>query len=266
MEGNIYMTEKRTMTLNLSDEEMLTLEDLSNRYDLSKTAVLRKALRIYHIIDTRLQRGEKLFMEVELIRPLDNSIVAAKLIVGLTVDEVDEAVGLWSPYLEEQLQAGLSKPQHAHWEWDLKARKVEGMPEYALCGIVVDMEIQALMLRENTFARAKHPDQRGTSIVYVAFLSTAPWNDRDIVPTPTYRGSGTLLLQEAVEHSIELGYKGRMGLHSLFQAEPFYRDRCKMIDLGEDPDPDHQGLRYLEFTKESAQSFLNSTKQNRRKP
>jgi hypothetical protein len=60
------MSEKRTMTLNLTEDEMGTLEDLSSRYDLSKTAVIRKALRIYYIIDSRLQRGEKLFLEDEV--------------------------------------------------------------------------------------------------------------------------------------------------------------------------------------------------------
>lgn len=60
------MAEKRTMTLNLTDEEMKVLEELSNRYEMSKTAIIRKALRMYQIIDTRLQRGEKLFMEDEV--------------------------------------------------------------------------------------------------------------------------------------------------------------------------------------------------------
>jgi predicted transcriptional regulator len=60
------MAEKRTMTLNLTDEEMSTLEELSTRYELSKTAVIRKALRMYQVIDARLQRGEKLFMEDEV--------------------------------------------------------------------------------------------------------------------------------------------------------------------------------------------------------
>ena len=56
-------TEKRTMTLNLTDQEMRVLEDLSSRRDVSKTALLRQALRLYQIVDTRLSRGEKLFFE-----------------------------------------------------------------------------------------------------------------------------------------------------------------------------------------------------------
>jgi hypothetical protein len=204
--------------------------------------------------------------DISLVRPLDNSVAAGKLVTGVTIDEVDEAVGLWSPYLKEQIESGISRPQHAHWEWNIKARAVADMPEYVLCGISVDSEMQALLLRENTFARAKHPNQRGTSLVYIAFLSTAPWNDRDVVPTPAYRGRGTLLVQNSVEHSVALGYKGRVGLHSLRQAEEFYRDRCGMVDLGIDPDPDHQGLRYFEFTADIGQAFLKKTKRNRREP
>jgi len=64
MEGS-YMTGKRTMTLNLTEEEMASLEDLSTRFDMSKTALVRRALRMYHIIQDRMQRGEKLFLEDE---------------------------------------------------------------------------------------------------------------------------------------------------------------------------------------------------------
>jgi predicted transcriptional regulator len=60
------MSEKRTMTLNLSDEEMNSLEQLALRNDMTKTAVIKKAIRIYLILETRLQRGEHLFVEDEL--------------------------------------------------------------------------------------------------------------------------------------------------------------------------------------------------------
>jgi hypothetical protein len=59
------VAEKRTMTLNLTETEMNALEELSRRKDLSKTAVIRQALRLYQLIDLRLQRGDKLFFEDE---------------------------------------------------------------------------------------------------------------------------------------------------------------------------------------------------------
>ena len=62
------MRAKRTMTLNLTASEMDALEELARRKDLSKTAVIRQALRLYQLVDTRVAQGEKLFFEDELQR------------------------------------------------------------------------------------------------------------------------------------------------------------------------------------------------------
>lgn len=51
------------MTLNLSDAEMRALEALCERKGLSKTTLLRQALRLYQSVDERLERGEKVFIE-----------------------------------------------------------------------------------------------------------------------------------------------------------------------------------------------------------
>ena len=59
------MTVKKTMTLNLTDAEMGVLEELCEKKDLSKTAVLRQALRLYQAVETRVEQGAKLFMENE---------------------------------------------------------------------------------------------------------------------------------------------------------------------------------------------------------
>jgi len=56
---------KRTLTLVLSDTEMDVLDSLSSERSLSKTAVLRQALRLYQTVDIRQQRGDKLFFENE---------------------------------------------------------------------------------------------------------------------------------------------------------------------------------------------------------
>ncbi|MFN5104811.1 MAG: ribbon-helix-helix protein, CopG family [Planctomycetota bacterium] len=53
------------MTLNLTDAEMAVLDELSEKKDLSKTAVLRQALRLYQMVNVRIDRGEKLFFEDE---------------------------------------------------------------------------------------------------------------------------------------------------------------------------------------------------------
>lgn len=54
---------KKTMTLNLTDAEMRVLEELCAKKELSKTALLRQALRLYQIVEARLEKGDKLFFE-----------------------------------------------------------------------------------------------------------------------------------------------------------------------------------------------------------
>lgn len=56
---------KKTMTLNLTEKEMDVLEELARKKDLSKTALIRQALRLYQMVDARLSAGEKLFFENE---------------------------------------------------------------------------------------------------------------------------------------------------------------------------------------------------------
>ena len=62
------MADKKTMTLNLTDAEMQALEGLAQRKDLTKTAVIRQAIRLYKIVDTRIAAGEKLFFEDEIAK------------------------------------------------------------------------------------------------------------------------------------------------------------------------------------------------------
>lgn len=59
---------KKTMTLNLTDAEMRVLDELSERKDLSKTAVLRQALRLYQAVEVRVEKGDKLVFENETTR------------------------------------------------------------------------------------------------------------------------------------------------------------------------------------------------------
>ena len=59
------MAARRTMTLNLTEAEMDVLAALSKRRELSKTALLRQALRMYQVIEARLESGNKLFFENE---------------------------------------------------------------------------------------------------------------------------------------------------------------------------------------------------------
>lgn len=54
---------KRTLTLNLTQAEMETLEAIASAKELSKTAILRQALRVYQLMLVRIDNGEKLYFE-----------------------------------------------------------------------------------------------------------------------------------------------------------------------------------------------------------
>lgn len=57
------MRDKKTMTLNLTDAEMAALQRLCEEKEMSKTAVIRQAIRLYQLIEVRRALGEKLYFE-----------------------------------------------------------------------------------------------------------------------------------------------------------------------------------------------------------
>ena len=63
----LFMIEnnKRTMTLNLTTREMAVLEQLAATKDLSKTGVMRLALRLLQAVDSKTRLGQKLMFEDE---------------------------------------------------------------------------------------------------------------------------------------------------------------------------------------------------------
>lgn len=49
---------KLTMTLNLSEREMAAVERMAADAELSKTALIRQALRLYEMVNARILAGE----------------------------------------------------------------------------------------------------------------------------------------------------------------------------------------------------------------
>lgn len=52
--------QKATMTLNLSHAEMAVIESLASEMDVSKTLIVRQALRLYQLAHVRAKAGETL--------------------------------------------------------------------------------------------------------------------------------------------------------------------------------------------------------------
>lgn len=60
-----------TLTLNLSPVEMQALDTLCAEHDMSKTAVLRQALRMYQYLHNRMKAGETIHLSGDQQRALD---------------------------------------------------------------------------------------------------------------------------------------------------------------------------------------------------
>ncbi len=54
---------RRQMTLMLSDKEMTLLDQLATNRGMSKTALVRQAIRLYQSVTERLENGDKVFVE-----------------------------------------------------------------------------------------------------------------------------------------------------------------------------------------------------------
>jgi hypothetical protein len=66
---------KRTMTLNLTSQEMAVLEELAAKKDLSKIAVIRLAIRLLQTLDARVIPGKKLLVEDEATKEKSELVI-----------------------------------------------------------------------------------------------------------------------------------------------------------------------------------------------
>ncbi|MCK7473892.1 MAG: GNAT family N-acetyltransferase [Rhodopseudomonas palustris] len=186
------------------------------------------------------------------------SEVAAQLIDGITEGHLDNVEEHWQRARVEGLYRLKSEgvapkdwPQSWHWHWRNKQQAVRGILAYRGFCIVCDDRVQGLMQVITTLA-CRLPEQKGKPLVYVDYLESAPWNQAGFAETPRFKGVGTVMLAAAVQLSRDEGFRGRLGLHSLPQSEPYY-NRLGMESLG--PDPDKQGLVYFEMTPQKAAEF-----------
>jgi len=167
----------------------------------------------------------------------------------------------WTPELLSLLKTlnrkGVERrlwPQSRHWDWRTKTKAIEKRLDNHCFSIVCAGMTQAMMITELTH-RAQLPEQKREHLVYIDFIEAAPWNRREILgKQPRFMGCGSVLMRAAIEYSILEGFKGRIGLHSLPQANSFYANKVGMTDMGRDPD--YQNLRYFELTPDQAEVFI----------
>ncbi len=167
----------------------------------------------------------------------------------------------WTPELHKRLKIlhgqGIERshwPQSRLWDWRRKLKAIEGLLANQCFSIVCDGVTQAMMITDLTH-RSRIDESKTSHLVYIEYLETAPWNRNSITgETARYTGCGSIMLKAAIELSKQEGFQGRVGLHSLPQANNFYGNKVGMIDLG--IDDDYQGLRYFEMTPDIAETFI----------
>lgn len=186
---------------------------------------------------------------------------AAELLDAITEQQLADWEAEWVPELMKVIQrlhrSGIHRqhwPQSRHWSWRKKVECLQGMLAYPGFSVVCNKMTQGMMIVDTTTKRCRIDSQKGKNLVYVEYVENAPWNRSELHNLPRYRGVGSILIRAAVALSYEEGFKGRIGLHSLPQANGFYANTCGMTDLG--IDSDYQKLRYFEMTPEQAVAFI----------
>lgn len=193
-----------------------------------------------------------------LLSKSTNGLVDAYLIDGVTRELLIPTELAWATLRIEAAKRLYASdgtvPQHFHWSWssDNKSAKLN-LLAYRCFGIECNDEMQGLML-VNTINSSRIQTQKNKPLVYVDYIENAPWNLKDCTTTPRYGAVGVRLIEAAIRFSLDEGFGGRVGLHSLPQAESFYENTCGMtrceIDLR------YEGLRWFELTEISAKNFL----------
>ncbi len=199
--------------------------------------------------------------EIHLLNVERDEPEAAELWHAITEQQLADWEGEWMPELFKAIQrlrrSGVERrhwPQSRRWDWRRKVAAIQEMLANPCFSIVCDGLTQGMMIVDTVKGRCRIDSQEGQHLVYVAFVENAPWNRAELFDSPRYRGVGSILIRAAVALSEDLEFNGRIGLHSLPQANDFYANTCGMTDLG--ADPDYGGLRYFEMTSEQAQAFV----------
>ena len=188
-------------------------------------------------------------------------LIGAELWDMITDQNLADWEAKWTPELFKLLEAlhdkGIERalwPQSRHWDWRAKTRAIESRLDQQCFSIVCEGMTQAMMITELT-KRARLESQKTDHLVYIDFIEAAPWNRRDILGEPPhFSGCGSILVRAAIEYSKLESFKGRIGLHSLPQANGFYANKVGMTDLGQDSD--YQNLCYFEMTPEQTEAFI----------
>jgi len=140
--------------------------------------------------------------------------------------------------------------QDYRWDWRNKC-SIAPASNRIIYSLLNAAEVEAAMML--LLGKISRDPSTPLPIVYVDYVAVAPWNRKPIQQPQRFKNLGTVMLGVAVGASIRDGHDGRCGLHSLPQAEGFYR-KIGMSDFG--PDAGYSSLRYFEFSAQAARNFV----------
>ena len=196
----------------------------------------------------------------------------ASIYEGLNDSHLEDFQNLWKPELinkknqirtdfvvedEYREQIELHKIQDWHWDWIKLNDIATKYDSYKIFSVVCNGKLQGLMrtITEGYDCRIK--SQKGKAVVYIDRLAVAPWNRYPWFDPRQYRLVGEVLMGTAISLSIEVGYKGRICLNSLPQANDWYVDVVGMTNCG--PDAGCEDLNWYEMIPKNSKIFLGNS-------
>jgi hypothetical protein len=213
--------------------------------------------------------GQEAVTIIDMRKGGKGELINAILHTDLDVKQLIVNEKVWGPARSDALlrllEHGVAQiPDHVFWNWGRKAmptilsmmQQKTPLLAYSYLGIGAEGTMQGQMMvclsdrdvLDRDLTARLEPD-KGKPLVYVEYLETAPWNAREFTDSPDFKGIGTCLLQAAIRLSIDEGFSGRVGLHSLEQARSLYAGPCGMQSLGRDGDYEYFELSAAQAAK-----------------
>lgn len=168
------------------------------------------------------------------------------IITLITSTHIDEIEILWKPELvsSESWDKRLDIKQYLQYQHIYEVYVLES--NSIAQGLIILRTIEAISRLEPI-----------KNVLYIKVLVVAPWN-RPSQSTRSYKGVGTVLLLFSILHSINLGFKGRIALHSMKEAEGFYQ-QLPFIQVGSDLfrfGAETLELKYLELPEDEVELIM----------
>jgi len=171
---------------------------------------------------------------------------------GVAAINADRGLGMTLPFT------------YAHWPWgyiSMRASKSLREEVYALTRVTdagtpqERVWVEGMMHLSTYEHTCSAPSHKGKLGIYLDRLATAPWNLPGVLTPPRFKFVGVALMHQVIDVSRDLGFKGRVVLHSLDGAADFYK-KLGMVSLGRDPKKEN--LERFELEEAAAEAFYPS--------